>query len=124
MISCRFLNLKVTGAFRASAPDRIGPTAWIVIKSADRETPFNFSTPVDRGGLIDSYFFSCQAQASAQNWSVSSNSNTMADDKAPNTEKPVPAGGNSHPVTTTEAAQRRLLAALRTVDKLNGRLDK
>ncbi|OJI99380.1 hypothetical protein ASPVEDRAFT_80993 [Aspergillus versicolor CBS 583.65] len=44
----------------------------------------------------------------------------MADDKAPNTEKPVAAGGNP----TRQAAQRRLLAALITADKLNGRLDK
>ncbi|KAL4916612.1 hypothetical protein BDW62DRAFT_186007 [Aspergillus aurantiobrunneus] len=49
----------------------------------------------------------------------------MADSKAFNTEKPGnPAEGNSPPVTSTEAAQRRLLAALKAADMINGRLDK
>ncbi|KAL4778468.1 hypothetical protein BJX76DRAFT_139502 [Aspergillus varians] len=40
------------------------------------------------------------------------------------TAKPGPAGGNPPPVTSTEAAQRRLLAALKAADSFNGRLTK
>ncbi|KAL5336362.1 hypothetical protein BJX70DRAFT_282828 [Aspergillus crustosus] len=49
----------------------------------------------------------------------------MVDDKAPNTEKSVsPADGVSFPATPREAAQRRLLAALKAADTINGRLTK
>ncbi|KAL2864441.1 uncharacterized protein BJX67DRAFT_219942 [Aspergillus lucknowensis] len=49
----------------------------------------------------------------------------MADGKAPSSEKAAsPAGGNYPPGTPKEAAQRRLLAALRAADIVNGRLNK
>ncbi|KAL4944404.1 hypothetical protein BDV06DRAFT_92809 [Aspergillus oleicola] len=49
----------------------------------------------------------------------------MADDKPSNTEKPVsPAGGNSPPMSSRQAAQRRLLAALLTADRINERVNK
>ncbi|KAL3496218.1 hypothetical protein BJX62DRAFT_194318 [Aspergillus germanicus] len=49
----------------------------------------------------------------------------MADDKAPSADgnPSSPAGGNSSP-TSKETAQRRLLAALRAADIINGRLNK
>ncbi|KAL4903285.1 hypothetical protein BDW74DRAFT_54028 [Aspergillus multicolor] len=47
----------------------------------------------------------------------------MADDKAPNTEKPVSPAGNAAPVSSRQAAQRRLLAVLLTADRFNGRLN-
>ncbi|KAL4768183.1 hypothetical protein BDW60DRAFT_198293 [Aspergillus nidulans var. acristatus] len=48
----------------------------------------------------------------------------MADDKAPNPEKSVSSAGSTPPMTSRQAAQRRLLAALLTADRLNGRLNK
>ncbi|KAL4862223.1 hypothetical protein BDV12DRAFT_207357 [Aspergillus spectabilis] len=49
----------------------------------------------------------------------------MADDKAPNSEMLVsPTGENSLPAPPKDAVQRRLLAALRAADTINGRLDK
>ncbi|RDW79154.1 uncharacterized protein DSM5745_06006 [Aspergillus mulundensis] len=48
----------------------------------------------------------------------------MTDEKAPNTEKPLSPAGNTPPVSSRQAAQRRLLAALLTADRFNGRLNK
>ncbi|KAL4998561.1 hypothetical protein BDV10DRAFT_70936 [Aspergillus recurvatus] len=47
----------------------------------------------------------------------------MADDKAPKSEKSESPAGSTPPVTSRQAAQRRLLAALLTADRFNGRLN-
>ncbi|KAL4976854.1 hypothetical protein BDW66DRAFT_45023 [Aspergillus desertorum] len=48
----------------------------------------------------------------------------MADDKEPNIEKSVSPTGSTPPMKSRQAAQRRLLAALFTADRFNGRLNK
>jgi hypothetical protein len=94
----------------------------IVISLGTRKHPKNFLTPVYRGEI--SCFCALPTQ-SLNDLLVLPTSIAMADDKAPSADgiPSSPAGGNSSP-TSKETAQRRLLAALRAADIINGRLNK